>query len=382
MRRTVDTYLRLPRRRYFSAIELHAVAIGSIAAAVLIIGYGFNVSALQTLLPGFPAMRPITAGLIMLLSISCLLSLRGDRRLEWLSAAIAGAIIIYLVYEDATHFNTPDFTVAQFRAILGTTLSVLFAAAAMVIINLRPRWNIAVGVIALAAAAPALYRILGLLLFWGAPQDETSPLNSMGLHTAILIVWFMLVCVLMHPRLPFAAAVLQASLRGRVLRVGLPFIVLVPVIAAVASLALSVSMGWPAEALFAINASLSVTLAALLIWWLSQLAHDWQREANEQASRLSRANEALEQYASSAAHDLKAPARHVLLYGELLNEALARGDIATARKHGKAIHESAADMPRMIEGLLDYSRSAFTRIQPANQQLSELIQSASAQNAA
>ena len=29
MQRTVDTYLHLPRRRYFSAIELHAVAIGT-----------------------------------------------------------------------------------------------------------------------------------------------------------------------------------------------------------------------------------------------------------------------------------------------------------------------------------------------------------------
>ncbi|HYV89903.1 MAG TPA: hypothetical protein VFA91_15095, partial [Candidatus Polarisedimenticolia bacterium] len=254
---------------------------------MLIIGYGFNVEPLQTLVPGFPAMRPITAGLLMLLSVSCLLSLRGDRRLEWLSAAIGGGIVIYLVYEDTTHFNTPTFTIAQFRAILGTTLSIIFAGAAMVIINLRPRWSIAVGVIALMAAAPALYRILGLLLFWGAPQDETSPLNSMGLHTAILIVWFMLVCVLMHPRLPFAAAVLQASLRGRVLRAGLPFIVFVPVVAAVTSLALSVSLGWPVEALFALYSALSVTLAALLIWWLSQLVSDWQKEANEQASRLS-----------------------------------------------------------------------------------------------
>src|SRR5262245_29094013 len=87
MRRTVDTYLHLPRRRYFSAIELHAVAIGSIAAVVLLIGYGFNFTPLQTLIPGFPAMAPITAGLIMALSLSCLLSLRGSQRLTWLSAA-------------------------------------------------------------------------------------------------------------------------------------------------------------------------------------------------------------------------------------------------------------------------------------------------------
>jgi signal transduction histidine kinase len=125
-----------------------------------------------------------------------------------------------------------------------------------------------------------------------------------------------------------------------------------------------------------------VILAALLIWWLSSLVEAWQKQANEQASRLSRANEALEQYASSAAHDLKAPARHVLLYGELLEEALGKSDIATARKHAKSIRDSATEMPVMIDGLLDYSRSAFTRIQLADHPLSELVQAAASQHSA
>jgi len=380
MRRTVDTYLHLPRRRYFSAIELHAVAIGSIAAAVLLIGYGFNVTPLQTIIPGFPAMQPVTAALIMALSLSCLLSLRGSQQLLWLSSAIAAAIVIYLVYQNVTHFNTPEFPIERFRSILGTTLSVIFAAISLLIIDLAPQWGIAAGIIALTAVAPALYRILGLLIFWGAPQDETSPLNSMGLHTAILIVWFMTVCVLMHPRLQFAASVQQASLRGRVLRRALPVVLFLPVAAGAISLGLAVSLSWPVEALFALNAALSVALGAGLIWWLSRLVADWQREANEQASRLSRANEALEQYASSAAHDLKAPARHVLLYGELMEEALAKGDLAAAKKHARSIRESAAEMPVMIDGLLDYSRSAFTRIHLADHPLSELVQAAASQH--
>ena len=61
MLRSAEAYLRLPRRRYFSALELHAAAIGTIAAAVFFIGYGFNLEALQTVFPGFPAMRARTA---------------------------------------------------------------------------------------------------------------------------------------------------------------------------------------------------------------------------------------------------------------------------------------------------------------------------------
>ena len=83
---TLDTYLRLPRRRYFSALEWHAVAIGSIAAAVLIIGYGFNVEPLQTIIPGFPTMKARTAATFMALSVSFLMSLRESNRSRWGSA--------------------------------------------------------------------------------------------------------------------------------------------------------------------------------------------------------------------------------------------------------------------------------------------------------
>jgi signal transduction histidine kinase len=381
MQRTADAYLDLPRRRFFSAIELHAVAIGSIAAAVLLIGYGFNFQPLQTLIPGFPAMRPITAGTIMALALSCLLSLRGSTGSQIASSVVAAGVIIFLVHRLATAWPSIEDPAAVYVPIQGTAVSVILAAVTLLIINLAPRYGIVAGIIALAAAAPALYRIIGLLLFWGAPADISSPLNSMGLHTAILIFWFMLVCVLMHPRLQFAHSVQQASLRGRVLRRGLPFILLIPVLASAISLQLSLMFGWANEMLFALTGALSVVLGALLIWWLSGLVENWQKEANEQASRLSRANEALEQYASSAAHDLKAPARHVMLYGELLEDALEKGDLVTAQRHARSIRESAAEMPVMIDGMLDYSLSAFTRISLAEHSLSELVQAAAAQNA-
>lgn len=381
MPRTVDTYLHLPRRRYFSALELHAVAIGSIAAIVVFVGYGFNVEPVQTILPGYPTMKLRTATVLMALSMSFLLSLRETQPARWGSvgiAAVAIALLIWTKAVPATPVAGDPWSIVPSDA---TVFCLLVSAVALLMINLAPRWSLATGIIVLIAATPAMFRILGLLLLRGAP-DETSPLNTMALHTATLIVWFLLVCVMLHPRLGFAKVVLQSSLRGRLLRRALPLVVLLPVVAAALSLTLSMNSGWPSEALFAINASLSVTMAALLIWWLSSLVETWQREANDQASRLSRANEALEQYASSAAHDLKAPARHVLLYGELLEDALAKGDVASARKHARSIRESALEMPKIIDGMLDYSRSAFTRISLAENSLSEMVQAAATQSAA
>ncbi len=258
-----------------------------------------------------------------------------------------------------------------------TRICLAMAGAAIALIAIAPGTRAVVGVLALLGVTPALYRFAVLLVFRGAPA-EASPLDTMALHTAALIVWFMTACVLMHPRLGFGAAIMEASLRGRVLRRALPAMVMVPAVASALSLGGAAAFHWSSEPLFALTATLSAGLGVILIWLISNLLDRWQREANDHATRLVRANEALEQYASSAAHDLKAPARHVLLYSELVQEAISRGDLDAATRHVRNIHDSAAELPAMVEGLLEFSRSGDVRITRGEVALSELVQAASA----
>lgn len=380
MPRTVDSYLHLPRRRYFSALELHAALIGTVAAAVVTIGYGFSFEPMQRLVPEFPTMKLRTAVVLMALSLSYLLSLRDNTRARWGSIGIASVVLVILIetalVRPAEQFPELPWTVVPSYA---TVFCLAVAAVSLLVVNIAPQWSAAISALTFLALTPALFRIFTLLLFRGVP-DENSPLNTMALHTAVLCCWLLLICLL-HPRLGSSRILLQASLRGRLLRRALPVVVVLPVGLAALSLGLSVFFGWPSEGLLALNAAISVTAAAALVSSLATLVADWQQEANDRASLLTRANEALERYASSAAHDLKAPARHVLLYGELLEEALARGDVATARKHAKSIRDSAMELPTLIDGILDYSRSAHTRITLSENSLSELVQAAAEQNA-
>jgi signal transduction histidine kinase len=376
MARTAEAFIRLPRRRLFSALELHAAAIGTIAAAVLILGWGFRIELVQSLLPGFPTMRPRTAMAFMALSLSAMLSLRPSRRSQILSSVVAAGVVMWMARLFAVYWDIEIDGMPALLPIQATMTSVVLCGIAMLVVNLAPRARIVAAIMVWLAAVPAMYRIFTLVLFWGSPSAQGSLLSSMGLHTAALIVWFMFACVLMHPRLGYSAGLFEASLRGRVLRFLLPFAVAGPVLAAVASLLASRFLHWPDEVLYPVDAAISVIIAAALIWRLSLIISDWQADANAHANRLSRANEALEQYASSAAHDLKAPARHVMLYGELLQEALGKGDIETARKYARSIHESAAELPAMIEGMLDFSRSAHTKLNLVERSLSELVQAA------
>lgn len=378
MHRAADSFIELPRRRPFSALDLHAAAIGSLAATVLILGWGFKIELIQSLLPGFPTMKPRTATAFMALSLSAMLSLRPSRRSQISSSLVAAMVFAWMgwlliAYWDRSNGETPALLPVQ-----ATIASLALGGLAMLVVNLAPRAQAAAAIMVWLASVPALYRILSLILFWGSPSDPGSPLSSMALHTALLIIWFMIACILMHPRLAYSRGMFEASLRGRVLRIALPFAIGVPVMVAVLSLVMSRVFHWQDEALFAVNASISVILGATLIWRLSMIIADWQADANERAGRLSRANEALEQYASSAAHDLKAPARHIMLYGELLEDALNQGDVEAARRHARSIRDSVVALPVMIEGMLDFSRSGHAELNLGETMLGELVQSAGA----
>src|SRR5262245_47520908 len=107
-RRTVDSLIQLPRRRAFTALELHAAAIGTVAAIVLLFGYGFGIEPIQTIIPGFPTMKLRTAAVFMALSLSCLLSLRGTRLSRTMSVALAFATVSWIVWSRIDLALRPD----------------------------------------------------------------------------------------------------------------------------------------------------------------------------------------------------------------------------------------------------------------------------------
>jgi signal transduction histidine kinase len=377
MPQSIDSYLQLPRRKYLSAIEIHAAVIGSIAAVILLFGWGLGIEPLTGRLPGFTAITPMTAACFMALSVSSLAAARNSRRGDVVSALLSVTVVGVLV---TTIFVKHD------PAVIGTWMQLTskavavclsLGAAGLAVMVLAPNLTPLAGILAVAGAAPPIYRLVGVVV-WNTPASTNQLVEALALHVSVLVVWFLTLCVVLHPRMALAARVLQSSLRGRLLRRSLPLMAAAPPIAVVVSLGVSTWLGFAQDMRFATTATLGALMSISVVWWVSSVVEIWQKEANAQTALLSRANEALEQYASSAAHDLKAPARHVLLYGEMLREALERGDSAGALRHAESIQACALEMPRLINGLLDHSRSGFVKIEPGDFLLSEIIQSASA----
>lgn len=83
-------------------------------------------------------------------------------------------------------------------------------------------------------------------------------------------------------------------------------------------------------------------------------------EQKQSQAKLLRANQALEQFAYSASHDLQEPIRNVAVYAELLNTCYAQALDAMGGEFLSFIRAGAKRMDILVKDLLVYAQSAST----------------------
>jgi len=81
-----------------------------------------------------------------------------------------------------------------------------------------------------------------------------------------------------------------------------------------------------------------------------------QREVLRHSRELEASNRELEAFIYSVSHDLRAPLRHIHRFSTLVREDYAKTLDAEALDYLKRVSDSAEQMDRLIEGLLEYSR--------------------------
>jgi PAS domain S-box-containing protein len=96
------------------------------------------------------------------------------------------------------------------------------------------------------------------------------------------------------------------------------------------------------------------------------------RELEKRAAELETANKELESFAYSVSHDLRAPLRHVVGYGELLQKQASSSLDDKSRRYMKTILESAKRMGNLIDDLLAFSRIGRSETKKTKVDLTQL----------
>lgn len=95
------------------------------------------------------------------------------------------------------------------------------------------------------------------------------------------------------------------------------------------------------------------------------------REALAQVRR--ERQDALDAFVSTAAHDLKAPLRHVTLFCDFAREAIAAGNLEEASTSLETAQGAAKRLHGLVEALLTYTRLGSTERQPGAVDLGEML---------
>ena len=103
------------------------------------------------------------------------------------------------------------------------------------------------------------------------------------------------------------------------------------------------------------------------------LQHQAQVQAADLQRQLALARQALEEFTYSVSHDLRAPLRHVTAYLKIIREDLGGAADPAIVSHLQTAGDAAAQMGRLMDGLLELSRAGRVELQPGRVDLPRLL---------
>ena len=109
---------------------------------------------------------------------------------------------------------------------------------------------------------------------------------------------------------------------------------------------------------------------------IEERLHKANQEMEQRAARnlqLEAASQELDALSYAVSHDLRAPLRHMLGFARLLQQAPADRLDDETRRRLHAVAESAKQMGKLVDGLLDFSRLGRAQLHQTRVSLDELV---------
>ncbi len=104
-----------------------------------------------------------------------------------------------------------------------------------------------------------------------------------------------------------------------------------------------------------------------------QMSHTLGKLVSERTAELEHLNRELEAFSYSVSHDLRAPLRHIISFGSVMNDALAGGELDEARDCAARMTSAAERLRSMIDALLNLSRVSRAELRAESVDMNALV---------
>lgn len=351
------------------------MAVGVIASVVLI-GWLLDITLFKSVLPGLVAMNPLTA-ITFLLSAYALWQFHNTppsspRARRGQVAALVVIAIAALTLSDmlfGTQFALDRLLFTEKldlhpdipnRMAPNTAVSFLVYGIALVMLDYRSHWP-SLG-LTMFGGFLALFAIVGYIYNLAAFYGIASYI-PMALHTAIAFLVLGLAILFARPDSHLMSVITNDTIAGMTARRLLPAVVLLPIVLGWLLLSGVRRNLYPFEmgaALFTIG----LVVAFLVIIWhtartllrLETARSTAEARIQNLNDELLAANKELESFSYSVSHDLRAPLRAVSGFSRILLSDYADDLPEDATRYLNLVGANAAQMGRLIDDLLAFSR--------------------------
>lgn len=280
-----------------------AVIVLALGVAVLI-GWELDFGLLKCIVPGLPSMNPLSALCFVVTASALWLSRAPERAFRKASQGLALAVIALaswdliaetfalgiqpdqILFSQSVAMTTPPSQMAS-----STGIGFLLTAAALVLVGMPQKSTRVVGqYVAFVSAFMALFAIIGFLYGAGTVRSIEA-FKLMALHTSWGILILSVGVLFVRPKSGPMALILSQGLAGRLVRLMIPAVILVPTLLGWASIHALASGMFGAQLALTLLASTSMMLlfGMTLVTGMMIQAKDTERRRRLETLRASEA---------------------------------------------------------------------------------------------